>query len=121
VADWIRLDVSFFRHPQVSRLKPAEQLGYLSMILYAQEHETDGDIHDTAMKVCGVTRDSIISMERAALVHRTGNNDGWRIVGYLNHQRSRAQMAASRLASSAGGKKAAAARWAKNDAPTGAA
>lgn len=111
MAEWARLDVDFFRHPQVSALKPTEQLGYLAMILYAQEHETDGYIPDSSMRWCDVTAKQAASMEDAQLVTRVG--DGWQINGFLNHQRSRSEMDAERAANR---ERAASARRRKQDA-----
>lgn len=96
MAEWARIDVNFFRHPQVSRLRPAVQLGYLGMILYAQEHETDGVVEAPCLKWCDVTPKDAAEMERAGLVE--AENGGWRILGFLNHQRSREEMEAERNA-----------------------
>lgn len=96
MAEWARLDVDFFRHPQVSALKPVEQLGYLAMILYAQEHETDGYIPDSSLRWCDVAPKQAAAMEGAGLVTRVG--DGWQVNGFLNHQRSRSEMDAEREA-----------------------
>jgi hypothetical protein len=90
MAEWARVDVNFLRHPQVSRLRPIEQLGYLCMILYAQEHETDGDVPDSCLRWCDVKPAQVKAMQAAGLVTRT--DDGWHISGFLNHQRSRAEM-----------------------------
>lgn len=94
MAEWARLDVDFFRHPQVSALKPVEQLGYLAMILYAQEHETDGLVLDSSMRWCDVTAKQAEAMRAVGLVERT--DGGWQINGFLNHQRSRSEMDAER-------------------------
>ena len=96
MAEWARLDVDFFRHPQVSALKPVEQLGYLAMILYAQEHETDGLVLDSSMRWCDVTAKQAEAMRAVGLVERT--DGGWQINGFLNHQRSRSEMDAERAA-----------------------
>jgi len=109
MAEWARIDVNFLRHPQVSALKPADQLGYLCMILYAQEHETDGHVPDTCLRWCDVKAAQVKAMEAAGLVSRTG--DGWHIDGFLNHQRSRAEMEAARKVASGRARKAAEARW----------
>lgn len=111
MAEWARLDVNFFRHPQVSALKPAEQMGYLCMILYAQEHETDGHIPDTCLRWCDLKPSQVAPMERVGLVTRT--DDGWHITGFLNHQRSRAEMEADRSKATERSRKAARARWEK--------
>jgi hypothetical protein len=96
MAEWARLDVNFFRHPQVSRLKVPEQMRYLAMILYAQEHETDGHVEDCCLKWCDTTGRQAEAMEAAGLLDRTA--DGWQIVGFLNHQKSRDEMQAEREA-----------------------
>jgi hypothetical protein len=51
VADWAKIDVGFLRHPQVVGMKPADQLGYLALILYSMEYETDGEIPAAALPV----------------------------------------------------------------------
>lgn len=94
MAEWARIDVNFLRHPQVSRLKAADQLGYLSLILYAQEHETDGVIPASCLRWCDVKPGQISAMQAAGLLSPA--DDGWRIDGFLNHQRSRADMDAER-------------------------
>lgn len=94
MAEWARIDVAFFRHPQVSALKPAECLGYLAMILYAQEHETDGHVPHEALRWCDVKPAQVKSMQAAGLVDEVFG--GWQIIGFLNHQRSRAEMEADR-------------------------
>lgn len=94
MAEWARIDVNFFRHPQVSCLSPAEQRGYLAMILYAQEHETDGHVPASSLKWCEVTPKQVQAMELAGLVEDTPQ--GWHILGFLNHQRSREEMDAER-------------------------
>lgn len=109
MAEWARIDVNFLRHPQVSALKPAEQLGYLCMILYAQEHETDGHIPESCLRWCDVKPTQVRHMEDAGLVTRT--EDGWHITGFLNHQRSRAEMEQARSVASGRARKAAEARW----------
>lgn len=94
MAEWARIDVNFFRHPQVSRLRPAVQLGYLGMILYAQEHETDGVVADPCLRWCDVSAKDALAMEAAGLLERDG--DEWRILGFLNHQKSREEMTTER-------------------------
>jgi hypothetical protein len=79
MADWAKIDVGFLRHPQVCRLTKPEQLGYLSLILYAQEYETDGVIPRPALALCGVT-----------LI--VANGDDLVIDGFTRKQATRAQM-----------------------------
>lgn len=112
MAEWARIDVAFFRHPQVSRLKPAECLGYLHMILYAQEHETDGHIPHDALRWCDVKPAQVKAMQAAGLVDEA--DEGWQIIGFLNHQKSRAEMEAARKVASERARKGAAARWHKD-------
>jgi hypothetical protein len=104
MAEWARVDVNFFRHPQVSRLNDREQMRYLAMILYAQEHETNGHVADCALRWCDTSQRQAQAMADAGLVERDG--DGWRIVGFLNHQRSREEMEAEREAARARAKTA---------------
>ncbi len=111
MAEWARIDVNFFRHPQVACLSPAEQRGYLAMILYAQEHETDGHVPVPALKWCDVTTRQVRSMELAGLVEDTP--EGWHITGFLNHQRSREEMENQRKRWSDRARKGASARWSK--------
>lgn len=94
MAEWARIDVNFLRHPQVSRLKASDQLGYLSLILYAQEHETDGHIPASCLRWCDVKPAQVRAMVTAGLL--TEDAEGWMIDGFLNHQRSRADMDAER-------------------------
>lgn len=111
MAEWARIDVNFFRHPQVSALSAAEQRGYLAMILYAQEHETDGHIPSPALKWCEVTTKQVLSMQLAGLVDEVA--DGWQIIGFLNHQKSRSEMEQQRKRWSDRARKGADARWHK--------
>lgn len=113
MAEWARVDVNFLRHPQVSRLSLAGQVGYLAMILYAQEHETDGHVPDSCLKWCDVSAKLAASMAEAGLVTRT--DDGWHISGFLNYQRSREEMDKAREVASDRARKAATARWSKHD------
>ena len=96
MAEWARVDVNFFRHPQVSRLRVSEQMRYLAMILYAQEHETDGVVEDCCLRWCDTTPKQAEAMETAGLVERV--SEGWRIRGFLNHQKSRDEMEREREA-----------------------
>lgn len=112
MAEWARIDVNFLRHPQVSRLTPAGQLGYLAMILYAQEHETDGHVPASCLKWCDVSTKLVAQMEAAGLVTKTA--DGWHIDGFLNHQRSREEMDTAREKATEKSRKAARARWDKD-------
>lgn len=114
MAEWARIDVNFFRHPQVSALRPAECLGYLAMILYAQEHETDGHVPQEALRWCDVKPSHAQAMQAAGLVEEVFG--GWQIIGFLNHQRSRAEMEAARKTASARARKGASARWHKDSA-----
>jgi homospermidine synthase len=90
VADWAKIDVGFLRHPQVVGLKPAEQLGYLAMILWSQEYETDGVVPDPAMRVIAVTDREAKAMQAAGLVSRAGHT--WVIDGFTRKQRSAAEL-----------------------------
>jgi hypothetical protein len=95
MADWAKIDVGFLRHPQVIVLKPLEQLRYLSLILYAQEYETDGVIPDAALAVCGVKTSDVKAMERACLLVR--NDGAWCIDGFTRKQRSAAELESERI------------------------
>lgn len=112
MAEWARIDVNFLRHPQVSRLTTAGQVGYLAMILYAQEHETDGHIPDSCLKWCDVSAKLVKAIAAAGLIEPTP--DGWHITGFLNHQRSREEMAEAREKATTKSRKAARARWDKD-------
>ena len=90
MAEWAKIDVGFFRHPQVCQLSEKAALGYLRMILYAQEHETDGRVPDPALRSCEVTPKQAESMEAVGLVKREAN--GWRIDGFTRRQKSRAAL-----------------------------
>jgi hypothetical protein len=90
MADWAKIDVGFLRHPQVCRLTKPEQLGYLSLILYAQEYETDGVIPRPALALCGVTVKEAEAMIRAGLI--VANGDDLVIDGFTRKQATRAQM-----------------------------
>jgi hypothetical protein len=90
VADWAKIDVSFFRHPQVVQLSEREAVAFLRMILYCQEHETDGHVPDPALRACEVTPKQAKSMEGVALLHRNGS--GWMIDGFTRKQRTRAEL-----------------------------
>jgi hypothetical protein len=116
MAEWARIDVNFLRHPQVSRLSTAGQVGYLAMILYAQEHETDGHIPRSCLKWCDVSPKLAAAMESAGLVTKTA--DGWHITGFLNYQRSREEMSEARKAASDKASRAARARWDKPARPS---
>jgi hypothetical protein len=94
MADWAKIDVGFLRHPQVIVLKSVEQLGYLALILYAQEYETDGMIPDAALVVCGVKPSEVKSMEKSGLVVRT--EGGWSIDGFTRKQKTSAELDAER-------------------------
>lgn len=95
MADWAKIDVGFLRHPQVVGLKPSEQLGYLAMILWSQEYETDGVVPDPAMRVIAVTEREAKSMQSAGLVTRAGHS--WVIDGFTRKQRSAAELEAERV------------------------
>lgn len=109
MAEWARIDVNFLRHPQVDTLPKTVKVDYLALILYAQEHETDGDIPKACLKWCDVTAKAVAQMEAAGLITQT--DAGWHITGFLNHQRSRDEMETARKVASEKGRKAARARW----------
>lgn len=90
MAEWAKIDVGFFRHPQVCGLKLQDQMGYLSMILYAQEHETDGDIPASALRILGVSPAGVSAMHAAGLLDET--QGGWHISGFTRNQRTRAEL-----------------------------
>lgn len=98
MAEWARIDVNIFRHPQVSRLTQAEQVRYLQLILYAQEHETDGIVEDSCLRWCDATQRHARAMEAAGLLERDDDLGGWRIRGFLKYQRSAEEMRAEREA-----------------------
>ena len=90
MAEWAKVDVGFFRHPQVCQLTEKAAVGYLRMILYAQEHETDGHVPDPALRSCEVTHKQAESMEAVGLLTRNGT--GWKIDGFTRRQKSRADL-----------------------------
>lgn len=90
MADWAKIDVGFLRHPQVVQLKPVEQLGYLAMILYSQEYETDGEVPVAALRTCGVGDKDVSQMEKAGLV--TKREDVWMIDGFTRKQSTKAEL-----------------------------
>jgi hypothetical protein len=96
VADWAKIDVGFFRHPQVVQLSEREAVAYLRLILYAQEHETNGHVPGPALRACEVTHKQAESMERVGLVCRDG--EGWSIDGFTRKQRTREELEAERAA-----------------------
>ena len=104
MAEWARIDVNIFRHPQVSELTQAEQLRYVALILYAQEHETDGHVPDSCLRWCDTTQKHAKAMEAAGLLER--KPDGWRIRGFLKYQRKAEDMRAEREANRARAKAA---------------
>jgi hypothetical protein len=87
MADWAKIDVGFLRHPQVVQLKPTEQLGFLAVILYCQEYETDGFIPDAALRTCGIKEAEAKAMQKAGLVTRQAG--GWLVDGFSRKQASR--------------------------------
>ena len=78
------MDVGFFRHPQVVGLRPTQQVGYLAMILYAQEYETDGAVPDEALRVCGVSPADVKAIHDAGLLTVSGST--WHIDGFRRKQ-----------------------------------
>ena len=78
------MDVGFFRHPQVVGLRPAQQVGYLAMILYSQEYETDGAVPDEALRVCGVSPADVKAIHDAGLLTVSGST--WHIDGFRRKQ-----------------------------------
>lgn len=96
MAEWAKIDVGFFRHPQVCGLKPLEQLGYLAMILYAQEHETDGHVPASALRILGVGATGARAMHAAGLIAVA--DGGWHIEGFTRNQRTRAYLEREREA-----------------------
>lgn len=87
MADWAKIDVGFLRHPQVVQLKPVEQIGFLALILYCQEYETDGSVPDAALRTCGVKDSEARAMQRVGLVRREGS--AWVVDGFTRKQASR--------------------------------
>lgn len=94
MAEWAKIDVGFFRHPQVLQLPERAAVGYLRMILYAQEHETDGHVPDVALRACDVTQKHAEVMADAGLVTRNGT--GWMIDGFTRKQKRREELEAER-------------------------
>lgn len=115
MAEWARIDVNFLRHPQVDMLTKAVKVDYLALILYAQEHETDGDIPRACLKWCDVSARALGAMQDAGLITTTAT--GWHITGFLNHQRSREEMEQARQVATDKARKAARARWDKPERP----
>ena len=75
--DWVRLDVGFFRHPDIILLPDRAKIAYLNALLYCGEHETDWTFPK------GVIRSWGVSMSTAALLVKAGLwemvDDGWHI------------------------------------------
>ena len=84
MAGWAKVDVGFFRHPQVVGLRPTQQVGYLAMILYSQEYETDGAVPDEALRVCGVSPADVKAIHDAGLLTVSGST--WHIDGFRRKQ-----------------------------------
>lgn len=84
MAAWAKVDVGFFRHPQIVALRPIQQVGYLAMILYAQEYETDGAVPDEALRVCGVSPADVKAIHDAGLLTVSGST--WHIDGFQRKQ-----------------------------------
>lgn len=75
--DWVRLDVGFFRHPDIIMLPDRAKIAYLNALLYCGEHETDWTFPK------GVIRSWGVSMSTAALLVKAGVwemvDEGWHI------------------------------------------
>lgn len=96
MSTWIKLMDSMADHPDVVGLSDSAFRSYVQAMFYSSRHKTDGWVPLAAERsVMRRSRDAAELVDAGRLVERS---DGWLIVNYLEHQRSRAQIEAEREA-----------------------
>lgn len=94
MSTWIKLMDSFPRHPSMLGRSDSAFRSYIQALCYASEYRTDGWIPvEASALVFRRQKDIAELVDAGRLVERS---DGWLIVNYLEHQRSRAQIDAER-------------------------
>ena len=90
---WIKLAVNFKDNPKVIGLSSDAFRVSVCGLLYAQQHLTDGKVPPAAIKTFGASSPTKAAGElvKAGLWDKT--DDGWAIHDYLEHQRSKADVA----------------------------
>lgn len=104
------IDCSFPFHPKIRALSDAEYRVHSTAIIYANEHLTDGVIErDVVDMFKGYKAKVVESLVARGLWHY--HDDGWTIHDYLDWNKSRDEVLATKASKSRSGKAGASARW----------
>ena len=97
---WVKLDDQFYSHPKARAVGRDGRALYVAALCHASAHLTDGAITSASVpllaamaEVDPATADLLVTSGLWAL-----SDDGYRIVGYEDHQRTRDDIDAAREA-----------------------
>lgn len=99
MSTWIKLDVDCFMHPKVVRLDDDVRWLWVAGLCYAGMHLTDGDLPSDVLGLLAKSKNpDRAAGELVAAGLWALTDDGYRIVGYTEHQESREKVEAKRQA-----------------------
>lgn len=105
---WVKLENTFPQNPKVVGLSDAAFRAYVTALCYCDAHMTDGLLPEAAILTLGITEPVRVELVSNKLV--SSRRGSLRIHDYLEHQRSRAQIASERKAAKERQKRARASR-----------
>lgn len=106
---FVRLDHGMPENPKIAGLTDAAFRLYIEALCWCSRQETDGDIPQAMMRRLGRPKTITELVTTGLLIHH--DNGSYAIHDYLEHQRSREEIAAFRESRSDSGKKGNHTRW----------
>lgn len=91
---WIKLDTRFFDRPAIAELNDRAVIMLLHMMCLAKELETDGIITDAQMRRLPYPRAKYTAskLEASGELVRNNSEASWELVGWLNDNKSKAEL-----------------------------
>lgn len=102
---WIKIDDDLPDHPKVAGLTDGAFRLYLTGLCYCSRHLTDGRIPEAVTARWGVRHPDRAASELMSAGLWTSSADGFEVVGYLEHQRSKVEVEALSVKRSKAGKR----------------
>lgn len=102
---WIKIDDDLPDHPKVAGLTDGAFRLYLTGLCYCSRHLTDGRIPEAVTSRWGVRHADRAASELMSAGLWTSSADGFEVVGYLEHQRSKVEVEALSVKRSKAGKR----------------
>lgn len=96
MSGWFKVSNSIYDDPKMLGLSDSARVSWINLLAFCSKHETDGDVITAAFPIVFRKKKDRDELESAGLVEPTP--DGVRIVKYLAHQRSKAEIEADRAA-----------------------